>query len=55
VSGIAANFWAYRRKQDPSLHAADVLAEIHAEATASGPYVPALRTPAIEVRGRWGR
>ena len=54
MSGIAANFWAHRRKQDPTLHAANVLAEIHAEASAAGPYVPALRTPAIEVRGRWG-
>jgi subtilisin family serine protease len=55
VSGIAANFWAVRRSQDPTLHAADVLAELHAEASAFGPYVPELRTPAIEVHGRWGR
>jgi hypothetical protein len=54
VSGIAANFWAVRRKQDPTLHAASVLADLHGEASAFGPYVPELRTPAIEVHGRWG-
>jgi hypothetical protein len=51
MSGIAANFWATRRNLD----AASVLADLHDEATAFGPYVPALRTPAIEVRGRWRR
>jgi subtilisin family serine protease len=51
MSGIAANFWATR----PNLDAASVLADLHDEATAFGPYVPALRTPAIEVRGRWRR
>ncbi|MDQ6669273.1 MAG: S8/S53 family peptidase [Chloroflexota bacterium] len=54
VSGLAANFWAVRRKQDPTLDAAGVLTELHAEASAFGPYVPELRTPSIEVRGRWG-
>jgi hypothetical protein len=51
VSGIAANFWALRR----TAHAAHVLADLHAEARAAGPYVPELRTPAIEVHGRWAR
>jgi hypothetical protein len=51
VSGIAANYWA----ANPGLHATGVLADLYAEASAYGPYVPALRTPAIEVRGRWGR
>jgi hypothetical protein len=55
VSGIAANFWAVRRKEEPTLHAASVLADLHGEASAFGPYVPELRTPAIEVHGRWGR
>lgn len=55
VSGIAANYWAYRRKEDPGIHASTILADLHKEASAFGPYVPALRTPAIEVHGRWGR
>jgi subtilisin family serine protease len=55
MSGIAANFWAVRRQEDPTLHATSVLADLHGEASDFGPYVPALRTPAIEVRGRWGR
>jgi len=53
VSGIAANYWAHRRTQDPNLDAADILAELSAQASSFGPYVPALRTPAIEVQGRW--
>jgi len=55
VSGIAANLWTAARREQPNLHAASVLADLHAQATAFGPYVAALRTPAIEVRGRWGR
>jgi hypothetical protein len=55
VSGIAANFWAVGRAHDPTQHAASVLADLHDEASAFGPYVPELRTPAIEVHGRWGR
>jgi hypothetical protein len=55
VSGIASNLWTARRAAQPNLHAASVLADLHAEATTFGPYVAALRTPAIEVRGRWGR
>jgi subtilisin family serine protease len=55
VSGIAANYWAAKRKSAPELRASDILADLHAEASAFGPYVPSLRTPAIEVRGRWGR
>jgi subtilisin family serine protease len=51
MSGIAANFWATR----PGLDAASVLADLSDEASAFGPYVAALRTPAIEVRGRWRR
>jgi hypothetical protein len=51
VSGIAANYWATHR----DLHASEVLADLHDEASAHGPYVAALRTPSIEVRGRWGR
>jgi hypothetical protein len=51
MSGLVATYWALR----PELDAAAVLADLHAEATTFGPYVPALRTPAIEVRGRWGR
>jgi hypothetical protein len=51
VSGIAANFWAH----NPEIRAARVLAELHAEASAFGPYVSALRTPSIEVIGRWRR
>jgi hypothetical protein len=47
--------WTAARREQPNLHAASVLADLHAEATAHGPYVAALRTPAIEVRGRWGR
>jgi subtilisin family serine protease len=51
MSGIVANYWATRAKLDaPSL-----LAELNDEATIFGPYVPALRTPSIEVRGRWRR
>jgi hypothetical protein len=55
VSGIAANLWAAGRTQQPNQHAASLLADLHAEASDFGPYVAALRTPAIEVRGRWGR
>ena len=55
VSGIAANLWTAGRTQQPSLHASSVLADLHAEASSFGPYVAALRTPAIEVRGRWRR
>lgn len=55
VSGIAANFWAHKRKQHPNIHASRILADLHAEATEFGPYVSALRTPSIEVQGRWGR
>jgi subtilisin family serine protease len=53
VSGIVANFWAVQRVNNPNLHAAGVLAELHAEVSERGPYVSALRTPAIEVQGRW--
>jgi hypothetical protein len=53
VSGIAANFWAVRRKEDPGVRAAEILADFNAEASASGPFVRALRTPAIEVEGDW--
>jgi hypothetical protein len=49
VSGIAANFWAAKRGQ----HAAEVLADLHAEARESGPFVRELRTPSIEIEGRW--
>jgi hypothetical protein len=55
VSGIAANLWAERRAHGKNLHANELLAELHAEASAFGPYVSALRTPSIEVQGRWGR
>ena len=55
VSGIAANHWAYRRKTDPDIHATAILSDLHKAASEFGPYVPALRTPAIEVHGRWGR
>jgi subtilisin family serine protease len=55
VSGIAANFWAIGRSHEPTRHAASVLADLHDEASAFGPYVAELRTPAIEVHGRWGR
>ncbi len=55
VSGIAANLWTAGRTQQPNLHASSVLADLHAEASSFGPYVAALRTPAIEVRGRWRR
>jgi len=55
ISGIAANFWTASRTEHPQLHAASVLADLHAEANAFGPYVAALRTPSIEVRGRWRR
>jgi hypothetical protein len=55
VSGVAANFWADRRNEVPGLDAASVLSELHDEVSVFGPYVPALRTPAMEVRGRWGR
>jgi subtilisin family serine protease len=51
ISGIAANFWSVHRELD----AGGVLGALHAEARAFGPYVPALRTPAVEVLGRWGR
>jgi subtilisin family serine protease len=54
VSGIAANFWATRRKDEPDLRAPAVLADLHDTASDHGPYVAALRTPSIEVRGRWG-
>lgn len=49
VSGIAANLWTQR----PDARAAEILAQLHAEASASGPYVPELSTPAIEVEGGW--
>jgi hypothetical protein len=35
--------------------ASEVLGDLNFEASAVGPYVPALRTPSIEVRGRWSR
>jgi hypothetical protein len=53
VAGMAANFWAHRRRDNPRLHAVDVLADIHDAAAESGPYVPELRTPSIEVAGGW--
>src|SRR5262249_55911569 len=43
VSGIAANLWTRCRAQGKHLHASEILAELHAEASAFGPYVPALR------------
>jgi hypothetical protein len=55
VSGIAANLWTHRRQERPGITAAEVLAELHVEASAFGPYVPELRTPSIEVQGRWRR
>lgn len=55
VSGIAANFWTSRSARQPDLSAAGILADLHAEASAFGPHVAALRTPSIEMRGRWGR
>jgi hypothetical protein len=45
MSGIAANFWGQRRGS----HAVDALADLHAEAAASGTWVPDLRTPAVSV------
>ncbi len=53
VSGIAANFWAVRRQQNPEAHAAEILADLHAEARETGAFVRELRTPSIEVDGRW--
>jgi hypothetical protein len=53
VSGIAANLWATRGATQPGLQAAAVLADLHDEASQHGPYVSALRTPSIEVRGGW--
>jgi subtilisin family serine protease len=55
VSGIAANFWSTALRRDSRLDAPRVLADLHATALECGPYVPALRTPSIEVRTRWGR
>jgi subtilase family protein len=49
VSGIAAHMWA----SAPTLNAAEVLAQTHAAASATGHYVPELRTPSIAVEGRW--
>ncbi len=53
VTGIAANLWADTRRSNPEIHASEVLAELHARALESGPFVPELRTPSIEVEGRW--
>jgi hypothetical protein len=53
ISGIAANLWADARRSKPDIHATEVLADLHARALESGPYVPELRTPSIEVEGRW--
>ena len=53
ISGIAANLWARRRRENGHVHASEILADLHAEALRFGPYVPELRTPAIAVQGRW--
>jgi hypothetical protein len=53
VTGIAANLWADARRASPNIHAREVLAELHERALESGPYLPELRTPSIEVEGRW--
>ncbi|GAC1314464.1 MAG: hypothetical protein NVSMB2_03950 [Chloroflexota bacterium] len=52
VSGIAANYWTVRASAGP-LHASQILADLHADVSEVGPYVAALRTPAVEVRGEW--
>lgn len=54
VSGVASNYWSAHASEEP-LHASEVLADLHADARELGPYVAALRTPSIAVRGEWQR
>lgn len=49
ISGIAANVWA----RNPSMHASEILAEVHELALTQGKYVSELRTPSIAVDGEW--
>jgi len=49
VSGMAANLWA----RQPTRHAREILAEVHAQAVSGGHFVSELHAPSIEVEGRW--
>jgi Subtilase family len=49
VSGVAANYWAAHRGRS----AAEVLVDVRALADRHGPYVGALRAPAVAIHGEW--
>lgn len=50
ISGVAANYWAAHRDK----RAPEVLLELRALAERYGPYVGALRAPAVAIQGEWG-
>jgi Subtilase family len=49
ISGAAANYWAAHRGNS----AAEVLLDVRALADRVGPYVGALRAPAVAIQGEW--